>query len=470
VHFSGCAFYGTSGKLATLPRLITNDAMTRSPTRKKPATHKISIDDAMQMAIAVHQGGNPRLASEHYGAILQAVPDHPDAMHYLGVASWQLGKQAIALRQLARALELAPANADARNNLGNMQKESGLHAEAEASYRAVIDARPGFALAHNNLGVVLKAQGRPAEAIACYRTALALAPALVQGWVNLGNAHKAQTDYQDALSAYRQAIMLEPQHVEAHRNLGRALVAFGRPQEALEVYRQWQSVEPENPVVAHLIAACAGAQAPERASDQFVQQTFDRFAGSFDQVLQHLDYRAPALCGELLATLAPQPHALDILDAGCGTGLCAPYLAPFARTLHGVDLSPGMLAKARLRGGYDQLHEAELTAWLAAHPAHYDLIVSADTLCYFGALDAALAAAAGALRRGGQLVFTVEESDADAPPFTLHPHGRYSHRPSYVSALLTAAGLQVSALRQVTLRMEAKLPVGGLLVAATRPA
>src|SRR4051812_42576443 len=90
------------------------DAMTRSKPRKAPAAQKISIDDALQMAIAVHQGGNPRLASEHYGAILQAAPDHPDAMHYLALASWQLGKQAIALRQMARALELAPDNADAR--------------------------------------------------------------------------------------------------------------------------------------------------------------------------------------------------------------------------------------------------------------------------------------------------------------------------------------------------------------------
>lgn len=442
--------------------------MNRSKSSK---SQKISIADALQMAIAVHQGGNPRLASEHYGAILQAAPDHPDAMHYLGLASWQLGKKDIALRQMARVLELAPGYVEARNNLGNMQKESGSHADAESSYRAVLAAQPGFAQAHNNLGVVLKAQGRAAEAVDCYQAALALAPDFVQAWVNLGNAHKAQADYQAALTAYRHAIMLEPRNVEAHRNLGRALVAFGRPQEALAVYRQWQSVEPDNPVVAHLIAACAGERAPERASEHFVQQTFDRFAGSFDQVLQHLEYRAPALCAALVAELAGAPAgALTVLDAGCGTGLCAPLLKPYAQHLHGVDLSPGMLAKAHERGGYDRLDQAELTAWLTAHPLAYQLIVSADTLCYFGSLEAPVAAAASALDAAGHLVFTVEASAAGGADFTLHPHGRYSHSEAYVRRMLEAHGLALCAMRHITLRLEAKAPVAGLLVGARKRA
>ncbi|MCX4239251.1 class I SAM-dependent DNA methyltransferase [Paraliomyxa miuraensis] len=62
---------------------------------------------------------------------------------------------------------------------------------------------------------------------------------------------------------------------------------------------------------------------------------------------------------------------LDVLDAGCGTGLCAPLLRPLARTLVGVDLSGKMLDQARRRGGYDELIEAELTEMLDAHAARY---------------------------------------------------------------------------------------------------
>ena len=143
------------------------------------------------------------------------------------------------------------------------------------------------------------------------------------------------------------------------------------------VYRQWQAQDPADAAIAHMIASLTGDPAPARASNLYVQSTFDRFAGSFDEILTGLDNRAPAVCNGLVASLLGVPAAnCAVLDAGCGTGLCAPFLLPYALTLDGVDLSPKMLEKAALRNCYRRIDEAELTAWLAAHPADYDLIVS----------------------------------------------------------------------------------------------
>ena len=77
---------------------------------------------------------------------------------------------------------------------------------------------------------------------------------------------------------------------------------------------------------------------------------------------------------------------LMVLDAGCGTGLCGPLLKPYAEILVGVDLSPKMLAKALGRQVYEELIETELVAYLGQRTASFDLIVSADTLIYFGEL------------------------------------------------------------------------------------
>ena len=41
-----------------------------------------------------------------------------------------------------------------------------------------------------------------------------------------------------------------------------------------------------------------------------------------------------------------------VLELGCGTGLAAAHLRPFAVSLTGVDLSPHMLARAAARHAY----------------------------------------------------------------------------------------------------------------------
>ena len=159
-----------------------------------------------------------------------------------------------------------------------------------------------------------------------------------------------------------------------------------------------------------------------------------------------------------------------MLDAGCGTGLCGPSLRPYARRLVGVDLSPRMVERARTRGDYDELAVAELTAFLIDHPATYDVIVSADTLVYFGEMEPVMAAAAAALRSGGWLAFTVErlEDAAAADDFNLDPSGRYRHSEAYLRRVLAQAEMEIASLETVTLRLEGGQPVIGFLVTARR--
>jgi predicted TPR repeat methyltransferase len=163
--------------------------------------------------------------------------------------------------------------------------------------------------------------------------------------------------------------------------------------------------------------------------------------------------------------------ALEVLDAGCGTGLCGPLVLPYARRLVGVDLSEGMLAHAREKNVYDQLVQGELTAYLRDHQDTFDLIVTADTLVYFGELEDVAVAAAFALRSGGRLIFTVEEAAGDDAPSTycIRPHGRYNHRAEYVERVLVEAGLKTDITR-AELRVESGLPVAGLVVTATKAA
>jgi predicted TPR repeat methyltransferase len=144
-------------------------------------------------------------------------------------------------------------------------------------------------------------------------------------------------------------------------------------------------------------------------------------------------------------------------------------IEPYVQRLTGVDLSSQMLAKARGRSGYDELVKGELVGYLRAHEATYDLIVSADTLVYFGPLEDVLDAAKNALRGEGLLIFTIETVEnelADGNGFRINPHGRYSHGRAYVERALQSAGFDVRAIEAVVLRTEGGSPVNGLVVTA----
>ncbi len=210
------------------------------------------------------------------------------------------------------------------------------------------------------------------------------------------------------------------------------------------------------------------------AVKQQVAAHWDRRASHFDEDFGHSIRTAAerAAWDRILdLVLAGRGH-LDALDAGCGTGLCGSLIEPYVQRLVGIDLSSQMLAKARARNVYDDLVKAELTGYLLAHPESFGLIVSADTLVYFGPLEDALRAARAALRGDGLLIFTVEAADdkhsAVGCGYRLNPNGRYSHRQSYLSATIGSAGFTLLAMEPANLRNEGGKPVAGFVITCRR--
>ncbi len=438
------------------------------------ASQGLPLAEALQRAIALLRDGQLDAADAALRAILQRWPGDANALHFSGVLRHAQGRNDDALALIRQALAAAPDNAGAWNNLGNVLLTSGRVDDALQAYEhgvAAAPGHPGTADALNNLGTVYRKQARLADSEAACRRALALRPGFGDAWYNLSLALMAQGRVHDGLIANSHAIAAWPRQLQARDQVIRALLLLGERDKAAALYREWLAQEPGNPVVQHQLAACLGDSAPARASDAYVQQVFDAFAASFDAKLEQLHYRAPDLVAQALAQAAGAAQAaLDIVDAGCGTGLCGPLLKPWARRLAGCDLSVGMLRRAHARQVYDKLHQAELVHYLDTQPAAFDAVVSADTLCYFGALQGVLAAARRCLRPGGWLIFTVEAlADGDSRDHALQPHGRYAHGAAYLRHAVAAAGLGLAVLQPAHLRQEAGQPVTGWLVTADRP-
>jgi predicted TPR repeat methyltransferase len=332
---------------------------------------------------------------------------------------------------VSEALELDPQHVGARAELVTLLLEQGARDEAVEETDRLVAEHPDDADAAFARARALAATGRPDAARGAFRRATELDAAISHRLVRLANGFRALRDEERARRALEEGAILQP----------------------------------EDPEIAHLVAAARGEADDTRVPDAYIVQHFDQFAELFDKRLKEdLRYTVPE---DLVARVEPLVgSAREVLDAGCGTGLCGPLLRPLAKRLVGVDLSPGMLARARERGVYDELHEAELTAYLREHPESFDVLMAADVFIYFGDLSEIIALAAAAIRPGGVVAFSVERAAAKR---TLASSGRWAHTPEEVLEVSAAAGLEVEAT-EAALRFEQGVPVEGLLVVGRRQA
>ena len=393
----------------------------------------------------------------------------PDALHFLGILRHRQGDADGALALIDRALHAAPDHAAIHLNRGNVLYENGRAPEAVAAYREALRCGGDPAQAWSNLGTALQGLGDLEAARDAWQQAVQCDEGHAEAWYGLSRTLIELGQVREGLLANSRAVVLWPQQSQAREQVIRALVLLERRDEAEQLYREWLEEDPDNAVVQHQLAAIRQHDAPPRASDAYVESVFDSFAAHFDGKLAALGYRAPQLVARSLAARRAADASLQVADLGCGTGLCGPLLRPFAARLVGCDLSTGMLLKARQRGCYDALFRVELEHFLRHEPDSFDLLVAADTLCYFGALDGVFAAAAAALRAGGCLVFTVEALDDQQLPWRLQTSGRYAHSLPHLDRALSAAGFTELRGERAVLRQEGGLPVHGWVVSAELP-
>ncbi|MEN9904384.1 MAG: hypothetical protein RLZZ555_949 [Pseudomonadota bacterium] len=435
---------------------------------------EMSFSEALAYALQLHQEGRIEAAATLYERLLEVVPGHPDVLHLQGLSCHQMGRSEEGVRLIGQAIAAQPAHPDYFNNLGNVCLSIGRIDPARDSYLRAIELDPKRADFRNNLGVLYRATQELDRAEAEYRQAIELDPGHYRAYNNLGMLAAARGDAEQAVRHYCTSITLTPGHPEGHKLLGLAYYQLGRLEEAAAVFRHWLEQDPGNPTAIHHLAACSGQDVPARAPDDYVASTFDGFAASFEEQLQQrLSYRAPQQVIAALQPHLPEPAGqLDILDLGCGTGLCGPLVSPWAASMTGIDLSVGMLRQAEAKGCYDRLWRIELGEFLRKpeQAAAWDLILSADTLCYFGPLEPVAEAALQALRPGGLFAFSVEDAGNQAPiaGHQLNPNGRYSHTRDYLRNCLAAAGFELLALGSVVLRTEGGQPVAGLVAVGRR--
>jgi predicted TPR repeat methyltransferase len=271
---------------------------------------------------------------------------------------------------------------------------------------------------------------------------------------------EAADDLPGAIDLYQRALRVDPYRPDVLVSLGRLWSILGDTARARSWFDRALAIDPD---CAEAAAGLAALESPDTLTPAYIRTLFDQYADRFDaDLVGALNYRAPDRVAELLARR--DIAGADLLDLGCGTGLSGVALKPFARSLDGVDLSPGMIAKARIRGIYDDLAVEEAGAFLNRPGKAWDVIAAVDMLNYVGDLTPIFQAAAARLHPGGLLAGTVEKRAEGGQALT--EKRRYRHGADRLRAALDAAGLGLVELSESDLRQEGKLPVAGLIFAA----
>ncbi len=355
---------------------------------------------------------------------------------------------------------------------GGVADADRLEADLLAQLRASVTDTAADAHRRINLGRLVAALGRNHEAADLLTGALPHAPTNMGGVMALTAILLRDGDPEAAIALWQPVFDAARDNGKIRLNLVRILAQAGCRSHALQML---DLAAPLCGAYRHefdYVAAALRGTDTGNGQAAMTLEVFDHFARDYDNTLEKLGNRGPKIVGAILRQLdLPRGRHLSVLDAGCGTGLCGPMLRPYARRLHGVDLSATMLAEARKKRRYDALSRADLSS-IGTYPAGpFDLIASSDVLVYFGDLAEVLANFSRVLRPGGWLVLTVEDAGDATPPrgWALTPSGRHRHGLTYLQAALRKAGFGTPTVTQTfDLRHEFGQPVRGLGLAAQR--
>ncbi len=334
----------------------------------------------LDRAIRHHQAGELDAANAIYGRILDADPNHPDALNLSGVVAHQMGDQEAAIRLIEQAIGVNDANANYHNNLGEAYRAFGRHQNAVKAYERALRINSGDVAANNNLGLALQSLQRYDDARTAYERARALAPNDVEVLLNLGNLHREFCCLEESAEAFRKvigiasglaaghaslgvtlyeagdseaavaallkAVELDPLYVEAHENLKKIRWFRGEHDQVDDSFRAAGERMPDSARAFHNLGAAllvshdyAGAEKALTRATRLQPDLGDAFDG-LGQAYRYLDRLGEALAAHERAVACAPGNALFREEFGTTLILTGDYKRAVSELRTGHELHP----------------------------------------------------------------------------------------------------------------------------------
>jgi len=157
-----------------------------------------NIDNIFQQAFAAHQNGKIEEAADGYIKILSSVPDHPNALHLLGLIEFDRKNYVSAIPLVKKSLELVPNALQWLLNYGKIMATVARYESAIAAYQQAISVDPCCIAAGEALGDLYYDLGEFGEAQKIYYEFLRDNPTDLVLCIKYGNNLKEMGNLEEA--------------------------------------------------------------------------------------------------------------------------------------------------------------------------------------------------------------------------------------------------------------------------------
>lgn len=259
----------------------------------------------LSAAIEDHKAGNLEAAEAGYRKSLEMAPDHPHALHYLGVMEHQRNNHGAAIELIDRAIENLPEFPEAFSNLGAAHFALRNLAAAETSFRRAAELNPNLSEAHSNLGAVLMERDKKPEALESYKKANKTAPGNTKFVKRLGDLCLQAENYEDAAGWFKNYLEREADNGEVNNNLGYALERLNRLEEAAVHYQNAIDLCPSLPEINNNLGTVLGRLGRHEEANALLAKAVDMDPSSWQDLSN--------LAGTYVNRLEPQ-RAIPIYE------------------------------------------------------------------------------------------------------------------------------------------------------------
>jgi tetratricopeptide (TPR) repeat protein len=234
--------------------------MTESAVDKRTEE---DLDREVLNAFQKHKNGQLAEAFATYSDVLRVMPQHADALHFMGLLVMQSGKVADAVRLIRRSLETRPENPDAHNHLGQAYIKQNDFAAAEQCFRQALEHDANHFNALNNLANCLRHAGDLEAALVHYERAMAIEPRNAVCVFNYGITLNTLGRHWDAIEWLTKATEYGAGNYVAYHHLGILYEQLGKFQDANANYLAALKHQP-----THYDSLAALLNSPEFEADE----------------------------------------------------------------------------------------------------------------------------------------------------------------------------------------------------------